>query len=63
VLEYVSAERLVVDPDRGLRHPPARSARAKLEATVAGARPCRGGPAGPGGHREGETMTAKDSDR
>jgi 5-methyltetrahydropteroyltriglutamate--homocysteine methyltransferase len=36
-LEYVPAERLVINPDCGLRHLPAEVARAKLRAMVAGA--------------------------
>jgi 5-methyltetrahydropteroyltriglutamate--homocysteine methyltransferase len=36
-LEFVAAERLVVNPDCGLRHLPAEVARAKLRAMVAGA--------------------------
>ncbi|HEX6470065.1 MAG TPA: hypothetical protein VF069_13290 [Streptosporangiaceae bacterium] len=35
-LEYVPAERLVINPDCGLRHLPAEVARAKLRAMVAG---------------------------
>jgi hypothetical protein len=35
-LEFVPAERLVVNPDCGLRHLPAEVARAKLRAMVAG---------------------------
>ncbi len=36
-LEFVPAERLVINPDCGLRHLPADAARAKLRAMVAGA--------------------------
>ena len=36
-LEFVPAERLVINPDCGLRHVPADAARAKLRALVAGA--------------------------
>ena len=36
-LEFVPAERLVINPDCGLRHLPADAARAKLRALVAGA--------------------------
>jgi 5-methyltetrahydropteroyltriglutamate--homocysteine methyltransferase len=36
-LEFVPAERLLVNPDCGLRHVPADAARAKLRAMVAGA--------------------------
>jgi len=36
-LEFVPAERLVINPDCGLRHLPADVARAKLRAMVAGA--------------------------
>jgi 5-methyltetrahydropteroyltriglutamate--homocysteine methyltransferase len=35
-LEFVAAERLIVNPDCGLRHLPAEVARAKLRAMVAG---------------------------
>jgi hypothetical protein len=35
-LEYVPAERLVINPDCGLRHLPAEVVRAKLRAMVAG---------------------------
>lgn len=35
-LEFIPAERLVINPDCGLRHLPADSARAKLRALVAG---------------------------
>jgi 5-methyltetrahydropteroyltriglutamate--homocysteine methyltransferase len=40
-LEYVPAERLVINPDCGLRHLPAEVARAKLRAMVAGAEQVR----------------------
>jgi 5-methyltetrahydropteroyltriglutamate--homocysteine methyltransferase len=36
-LDFVPAERLVINPDCGLRHVPADAARAKLRALVAGA--------------------------
>jgi 5-methyltetrahydropteroyltriglutamate--homocysteine methyltransferase len=36
-LEFVPADRLVINPDCGLRHLPADAARAKLRAMVAGA--------------------------
>jgi 5-methyltetrahydropteroyltriglutamate--homocysteine methyltransferase len=36
-LDVVPAERLVINPDCGLRHLPAEVARAKLRAMVAGA--------------------------
>ena len=36
-LDFVPAERPVINPDCGLRHRPADSARAKLRALVAGA--------------------------
>jgi 5-methyltetrahydropteroyltriglutamate--homocysteine methyltransferase len=36
-LEFVPAEKLVINPDCGLRHLPAEVARAKLRAMVAGA--------------------------
>jgi len=42
-LEFVPAERLVVNPDCGLRHLPADVARAKLRALVAGAALVRAG--------------------
>ena len=35
-LEFIPAERLVINPDCGLRHLPAEAARAKLRALVAG---------------------------
>ena len=41
-LEIVPAERLVINPDCGLRHLPADVARAKLRAMVAGAAQVRG---------------------
>ena len=40
-LEWVPAERLVIAPDCGMKYLPARLARAKLEAMVAGARAVR----------------------
>ena len=40
-LEFVPAERLVINPDCGLRHVPADAARAKLRALVAGAAQAR----------------------
>ncbi len=45
-LEIVPAERLVINPDCGLRHLPAEVARAKLRAMVAGAAQVRGEVAG-----------------
>src|SRR6266480_1266508 len=41
-LDFVPAERLVINPDCGLRHVPADAARAKLRALVAGAAEVRG---------------------
>jgi 5-methyltetrahydropteroyltriglutamate--homocysteine methyltransferase len=42
-LEFVPPDRLVVNPDCGLRHVPAEAARAKLRAMVAGAAEVRSG--------------------
>jgi 5-methyltetrahydropteroyltriglutamate--homocysteine methyltransferase len=46
-LEYVPADRLMINPDCGLRHLPAAAARAKLAAMVAGATQVRAEAAAP----------------
>jgi 5-methyltetrahydropteroyltriglutamate--homocysteine methyltransferase len=51
-LDFVPAERLVINPDCGLRHLPADVARAKLRAMVAGAAQIRGEQR-PGGQHAG----------
>jgi len=51
-LDFVPAERLIINPDCGLRHLPAEVARAKLRAMVAGAAEVRGEQRADGQHAE-----------